>query len=213
MVRSLYVRSMGLAAIVAAVLAWSGVAEAACYAGAQQLRPQQIADFNGNPGQLLSQNPEGGGEMVSKVRDLAASDPATLSGIMGLLAKSNTDQKRAIGSGLAQAARVCVSSDQDYANKIQQAIADSKDQDLVVAYAAASGNLPIGAGGGGAGSSGSSGGATGVGTGIGAGAGIAEGIGGNGVNTPVFGITSSISSATNPNNNNGSTTISTSVSP
>jgi len=197
---SLYVRFLGFAAVVAIALGsacWTQAAKAACYVGAQQLPAQKIADFNASPGQLLTQNPVGGGGMVSEVRDLAASDPATLGGIMGLLPNANISQKRAIGAGLAQAARVCVASDQVYAGKIQQAIADTKDQDLVVAFAAASGDQPIGAtgAGAGAGSSGASGGGIGVTTGTGVGGGTVEGIGGNGVNTASFGFTGSAGSA------------------
>jgi hypothetical protein len=199
MSRILRTRSLIFAAIAAAAICsifWSGSAEASCLEGNEQLAPQKIADFTANPSQALTQNPEGGAALISQIRDLAASDPATLSVIMGLLPNANRDQKRAIGSALAQAARICVRSDQAYAGKIQQAVADAKDPDLRVAYAAAAGDQPIGAAGGaGAGSAGGVGGATGVTTGTGGGGGPAEGINGNGVNTGSFGFTSSVSGA------------------
>jgi hypothetical protein len=197
--RSPFLRYVTLVAMAATVTmsVWQGSARASCYDGTQQLSPQKVSDFSANPSQLLTQNPEGGAAMISQARDLVASDPATLGSILALLPNASRDQKRAIGSALAQAARICVRSDQAFANKIQQAIADTKDQDLVVAYAAASGDQPIGAAGtgAGAGSPGGVGGATGVTTGAAGGGSPAEGIGQGGVNTGQFGFTSSVSGA------------------
>jgi hypothetical protein len=185
-----------VAAIIAlTITGFAGAAHAtACYDGNQALTPAAISAFTSNPGDVLGKSPEGGGALVAEIRDLAASDSATLPVIMDLLKNANDDQKRAIGSGLAQAARVCVPKDPGYANQIQQAIADTKDPVLVLAYASTAGNQPIGAGPG-AGSPGASGGATGgFGTPTGAG-GTAEGIGGNGVNTGTFSMTAGTSAA------------------
>lgn len=193
----MFIRRVSFAAIIAsAALGLAGAAQAAsCYDSAQALAPAQISAFTGNPGDLLAKSPEGGGGMVSQIRDLAATDSATLDGIVGLVSGANDDQKRAIGAGLAQAARICVPKDPAYADQIQKAIADNKDPVLVLAYASAAGNNPIGAGPGAAGSPGASGGATaGLGTPTGQG-GSVEGIGGNGVNTGQFSYTGSVNSA------------------
>ena len=189
--------SVGRSAAVAFALTVSclaGVAQAAsCYDTAQALPASAVSAFTANPGDVLAKAPEGGGALVTQIRDLATSDSATLSVISGLLKDANNDQKRAIGSGLAQAAKICLPKDQAYATLIQQAIADSKDPVLQLAYAAAAGDQPIGAGAGaGAGSPGASGGATtGLGVPTGAGGGI-EGINGNAVNTGQFSFTGSV---------------------
>src|SRR3954451_19815059 len=99
--------------------------------------------------------------MISQLRDLLASDSSTLQAILGLLPNANAEQKSALGAALAQAARLYARNDQTFAQQIQQAVADTKDADLILAYAAASGDAPIGAGAG-AGSSGASGGPTGA---------------------------------------------------
>lgn len=165
---------------------------------------QAIANFKANPDQLLSQYPDAGAEFVSRIREIAINDPTALDTIIALLAKATKDQKIAIASGLAQAARVVVRTDQAYATRIQQAIADTKDLDAVAAYAAASGDVAIAAAGaGGAGSAGASGGQTnGLGNGGGQGGGNVEGINGNSVNTAQFSFTSAVGGAGSSSNNN-----------
>lgn len=174
---------------------------------------QALADFKTNPGQFLTQFSDGGPEMVSRTRELAVADPATLDMLIGLLAKANKAQKTAIAAGLAQAARIVVRTNQAYAARIQQAIADTKDLDVVASFAAAAGDVAIAAAGGaGAGSGGASGGqTTGLG-GPGGGGGPAEGINGNSVNTGAFSFTSGVSGGANSTTTN-TTSTSTTVSP
>ncbi|SFI08822.1 hypothetical protein [Bradyrhizobium sp. Gha] len=194
--------SVGAAVLVAMSGLNATAFAATCYDANQQLPASQVSNFTGNPASLLSGAPNGGGALISQVRDLAATDSATLPLILGLLNGANDDQKKAIGSGLAQAARVCVPKDQAYANNIQQAIADTKDPVLVLAYATSAGNDPsgIGAGGSGAGASpGGVGGATTTAGGPAGGGGTVEGINGNGVNTGNFTYSASVASASNPN--------------
>ena len=96
--------------------------------------------------------PAGGPELVAQIRDLVVANKDTLGPVINLLAGANKDQKNAIAAGLAQAAKVVVGKrDQAYATQIQQAILDTKDQDVVLAYAGAAGDQPIGAAGGGGG--------------------------------------------------------------
>jgi hypothetical protein len=170
--------------------------------------------FLANPAQILTQNQEGGPQLVSLIRTLAAADPSTLPAILGLLANASKDQKAAIGAGLAQAARIVLRTNPVYANDIQQAIAKTKDQDVVLAFTAASGDQPTGAtggAGGAAGSSGGSGGQTSPLNGPATSTGSAQSIGSAGVNTGPFSITSSVSGASTTTS--GTTGISNSVSP
>ncbi len=67
--------------------------------------PQQVAAFLANPGAVLQQNPSGGNQLVSLIRDLIMTDPATLNAIIGLLSGANTAQQSAIGTALGQAAQ------------------------------------------------------------------------------------------------------------
>ena len=111
------------AAVAVSQLAALSPAAAAVYSPQQALSAQTIQDFLANPRALLTQYPDGGPQMISRVRDLAASDPSTLNAIVGLLATANAMQSTAIGTGLGQVALMAVRTDQAYANQIQEAIA------------------------------------------------------------------------------------------
>ncbi len=131
-----------------ALLLLIGQASGACYGPAAQLPASAVADFKSNPLQMLVQNPAGGAQMVSRLRDLVASDPSTLSLVMSMLPSTNKDQKTAMGAALAQAARICVRTDRAFAVQIQQVIAETKGSELIAAFASAAGDQPIAAAGG-----------------------------------------------------------------
>ena len=171
---------LGLAA---AALVAVTAANAAVYPPRQQLPQQVITDFNKSPTGLLQQFPQAGAPLISRVRDLAASDPTTLPNLVALLTNPTLtpEQLRAIVAGLAQVARLASKTDQAYADEIQRSIAGTNNPNVVAAYQAATGDVAIGAaGGGGAGGGGSgTGGATGNGgLAFGGGGGGAAGFGG-----------------------------------
>lgn len=155
--------ALRFAAAVAFAATLSTAASAAIYPPQRQLPAQVIADFKASPNSLLQQYPTGGPQLISRVRDLGASDPSTLPGLIALLRDPATtqDQMRAIVGGLAQVARMAAQSDAAFGNEIQTAIAGTGNPDVIAAYQAATGDVAIAATGGG-GSSGS-GGATGGG--------------------------------------------------
>jgi len=117
------------------LIAPSGVAHAACYSSRQQLPAETIAQFTADPGQLLFRHPNGGARMVSMVRDLVASDPATLPLVLYLSAHSDdVDQIKSIGAGLGQAALICSRTDPTFTKDIQQMIAAVNNQNLTLAF-------------------------------------------------------------------------------
>jgi hypothetical protein len=147
-----------LAAAAAIVLSAASANAVPAYNTNQQLPAQQISQFMSNPNELLVLNPNGGGALIARLRDLLASDPATLNTIMGLLPNANDSQKAAMGAALAQASKLYASADPNVALLIQQAVVNSKDDLLTRAYLAAAGETQIaatgGAGGGEAGGGG-----------------------------------------------------------
>ncbi|WP_354068573.1 hypothetical protein [Bradyrhizobium sp. LB5.2] len=164
------------AALAASVVA---TANAAIYPANRQLSAQLISDFKASPAALLQQFSSGGAQLISRVRDLGASDPTTVPVLIALVkdAATTRDQMRAIVAGLAQLARMAAQQDQAFANEIQSAIAGTANPDVIAAYQAATGDVTIAAtGGGGTGS----GGATGN-------AGLASG-GANGGGVPAGGL-------------------------
>ncbi len=104
--------------IVAGQFATLTSAAAAVYSPELVLPAQTIQEFLSDPAALLAQFPDGGQQMVTRVRDLAASDASTLSALVGLLATANTNQTNAIGTGLGQTAVLAVKTDPAYANAI-----------------------------------------------------------------------------------------------
>ncbi|WP_140981691.1 hypothetical protein [Bradyrhizobium guangdongense] len=126
-------------------------ANAACYSETQALPQADVDAFVANPAQLLQQNSDGGPTMISRVRDLAASNPSTLQAILGLISTANSNQRVAIGTGLGQAAQVCVRTDGTYASEIQRSVGQTGAPDVIAAIASVLGDAPIGALGGGGG--------------------------------------------------------------
>ncbi|MFK4560619.1 hypothetical protein QIH93_08135 [Bradyrhizobium ottawaense] len=196
---------MAAAAALAATI--TTAASAAVYPPQRQLPATVISDFKAAPTSLLQQYPTGGPQLISRVRDLGASDPTTLPGLIALLKDPATtkDQMRAIVGGLAQVARMAASTDQAFANEIQAAIAGTGNADVIAAYQAATGDVAIAATGGGAGGGGSSGAGGPTGTG-----GFANG--GGGGTLVRFGNNTTTNNA--PNGGNGGVgTAASSTSP
>lgn len=166
-------------------------AESCCGGGTPPLTAQAVADFeNADKKTYFQGHPNlTGGALTSEIRDLLLSDSGTLDSIMDLEQNADAEQKASIASGMAQAARLWLRGDPNFAQQIQQRVADTKDTSFIVAYSNAAGNQPIGALGAGAGSSGGPGGQTGSLGGGPFGTGGVEGIGGNGVNTGSFSMT------------------------
>jgi len=124
------------AAFVAAVLGVGGAA-------AEPNLPISIRTIIETPALLLQNNPTGGARLVSQTRDVVLADHSTLQSILNLLARADKDQKAAIGAGLGQAARLIVRTDQTFANEIQRALTETKDQEAMVAYTSAVGDQAI----------------------------------------------------------------------
>jgi hypothetical protein len=189
----MYVRSTSICAV-AMAMAVAMTLGTVSTASAQQPPASTASTFLANPSQILQQFPKGGPEMETRIRELAVSDPATLQVILNLLATANKDQKSAIGAGLAQAAKIVVRTNPAYANQIQQAVTQTKDQDAVLAFTSVIGDIQLGGVGGGPGGGGGAiGGQTNPLIAGATGASGIQGIPGNGVNTGPFAITSSVS--------------------
>jgi hypothetical protein len=161
--RSFSVRMLRPICFVAIVVtAASEGAYAACYAPDQQMSPQAVSDFMSNAAALLSkpENAQGGASLIDAIRDLVASNPATLPLVIGLLASANDGQQKAIGTGLGLAANLCARPDPNFATDISEQLAKTGSDAAKTSYAAIIGK-PTGAVAGGGGGGGSSGGAAG----------------------------------------------------
>ena len=147
------------------VLAQVCESQAVCFTTGGHLPPEQLAALERSAASLFL-NAQGGplglAELITKVRDLVTSDKAALKQVMEALKFATAEEKAAIGTALGQAAQACLSTDAGYSADIQQALAESTDQDAILSFAAVTGNVPIGAtGGGGAAGAGAAGGGAG----------------------------------------------------
>src|ERR1700687_261141 len=153
--------------LIAFVVMSPAISNAACSPNASP--PQKMSEFLGNPTSLVNgpSGPRDGSSIIGDVRDLVASDPATLTGVINLL-KANTlniAQQQAIGTGLGLAANICLVPDSRFAAEIQTQLADTPSEEAKLQYAAVTGNKPIRAvaAGGGGYAGGSGGGTSGLG--------------------------------------------------
>lgn len=208
------------AAVLAAALTQGFVtsAEAAC-ATPVPVSASDLDGFKASPTRVLADNTSGAG-IVSSVRGLAASDASTIAGIIALAQApaTNKEQISSIGTGLAQAAQLCIRTEAETAQAIQRAVIESNNPALIAAFRATTGDLPTlatGAGGG-AGAGGGSGG-----SGVAGGIGSSGGTRALGTGTPSSFANSSGSFSSgggssisiNPTNASTLRTISASVSP
>jgi hypothetical protein len=129
-------RALFATSILGLAMAFVTSASAAVYSAHQALPSQAVQQFLSDPASLLSQFPNGGPVMITKVRDLTASDPATLSALIGLLKSANPDQASAIGTALGQVALMAVNTDQAFATEIQTQIAQAGNTSALVAFSA-----------------------------------------------------------------------------
>jgi hypothetical protein len=146
-----------LAGLIAGSVAAFSPAIAAVYSSDHALSPQVIQQFLANPDALLAQYPAGGAKLIAQVRDLAASDPATLKALLSLLKEANPEQASAVGTGLGQVAIMAVKTDQAYATQIQEGVLAAQNDSALVAFSAAIGGsiqLTAATGGGGGGGGG-----------------------------------------------------------
>jgi hypothetical protein len=118
------------------------------------LSPSELSAFQANPGQLLTQFPNGGPGLVDQVTELVSADRSTVATIIGLAKNANEDQRKAIAQALAQVAKAAASSDPAFANQIQQAVVSSGLPELAKAYADAAGDTGTASTGGGGGGGG-----------------------------------------------------------
>jgi hypothetical protein len=188
------------AGVIAAALVAIGVTAAQ----AQQPQSPAVSAFLADPGQLLQQNPNAGAQLSNAVQTLALADPATFKALLGLIANATDAQKAAIGTGLAQATKVEVLTNQALATDWQTQLAAITDPTFKVATTDAFGDVQLGSvGGGSVGAAGS--GLGGPGSAPGSTTGTPpENIGSNPINSQTSSFTSSTS---------GANTLSNSVSP
>lgn len=111
---------------------------AACFVSPARLPDTEIDRFIGNPSGLLAEYLDGGLPLSSRVRSLAGSSSAAVKAVVALVPSATIEQRAAIGSGLARAARACARPSPLYAAFIQEQVASIEAPEVIAAFLAAS---------------------------------------------------------------------------
>lgn len=98
--------------------------------------------FLGNPAALLDQFKDGQGGLASQVRDLLTNRPESLEGMASLAKASSDDQGRAIGAGMGTAAAVCVLTQPQFAQQIQEVALKTEKPGLIQSFTSITGDIP-----------------------------------------------------------------------
>jgi hypothetical protein len=173
------------------LLAQIGAAHAVGSGASGPSHADEIATFQADPKTIFFNDqgrPASNPELISNVRELVIADKADLKPVIEQLKAASAEEQAAIGTGLGQAAQAVLRTDPAYAAEIQEALAAASVQNAILAFAAVTGNVPIGAAGatgaGGAGGAGGGGGGGSAGSGTATGSGAAGGSGVGGVGGP-----------------------------
>jgi hypothetical protein len=204
------------------LLAQIGAAHAVGSGASGASRADEIARFQADPKTIFFNDqgrPASNPELISNVRELVIADKADLKPVIEQLKLASADEQAAIGTALGQAAQAVLRTDPAYAAEIQEALAAAGFQNAILAFAAVTGNVPIGAagaagaggvGGGAGGGAGGGGGSAGSSSGVATGSGAASGSGVGGLTGSTFntlGVTTT--SVTTPT----TTTVTNTVTP
>lgn len=165
----LNIKSLTAALLLLGVLPQQSFAQAhavGCFVSPAKLGDDDIGAFLGAPASMINIFPNGGFEMVSRIRALAGSSSETLDPLMGLIPQLNASQKAALGSGLGRTARACAATSPEYVLSIQEKVAAANSPEVTTAFLATLNEVQTAALGAGAGAgAGAGGGAGGVGGG------------------------------------------------
>lgn len=137
-------KTVGLGAVLLAVTFTTSAFAAqqpGCVPNPAAVSPERATQFLEKPEALLDQFKDGQGGLASQVRDLLTNRPETLEGMRSLAKASSEDQGRAIGAGMGTAAAVCVLSQPQFAQQIQETALKSEKAGLIQSFTSITGDI------------------------------------------------------------------------
>ncbi|MDH2343422.1 hypothetical protein [Bradyrhizobium sp. SSUT77] len=137
-------KSVGLGAALLAMTAATSTfaAQNGCVPNPDAVTSERAIQFLGNPEALLSQFKDGQGGLASQIRDMLTNRPETLEGMGSLAKASSDDQGRAIGAGMGTAAAVCVLTQPQFAQQIQEVVLKTDKPGLIQSFTSITGDIP-----------------------------------------------------------------------
>lgn len=135
---------VGLGAALLAMTAATSTfaAQSGCVPNPDAVTSERAIQFLGNPEALLSRFKDGQGGLAAQVRDLLTNRPESLEGMASLAKASSDDQGRAIGAGMGTAAAVCVLTQPQFAQQIQEVALKSERPGLIQSFTSITGDIP-----------------------------------------------------------------------
>lgn len=133
---------LGIALLAMTATTSSFAAQSGCVPNPDAVTSERAIQFLGNPESLLSQFKDGQGGLAAQIRDLLTNRPETLEGIASLAKASSEDQGRAIGAGMGTAAAVCVLTQPQFAQQIQEVALKTEKAGLIQSFTSITGDIP-----------------------------------------------------------------------
>jgi hypothetical protein len=125
----------------------SPAASEECLAVTERLSASEIDEFIADPGVLLTQYPNGGIEMSTRVRALVGSSARAFDAIVAIIPSANDAQMGGIGAALARVVSACSQGQNEntiaYGERIQLFVANLGDGPLLVAFAEAAQDIEV----------------------------------------------------------------------
>ncbi len=118
---------------------------ASCFVPPAKLSEADVEAFLARPESLLETYSGDDLSLANRVRALAGSDGRTLPPLLLLSNAANAKQVIALGSGLGRAAVGCAGVDPNYAQKIQESVADHASAEFRTAFVTASNDVQVAA--------------------------------------------------------------------
>ncbi|MEH2491803.1 hypothetical protein [Bradyrhizobium sp. AZCC 2230] len=137
-------KSVGLGAALLVMTAATSTfaAQSGCVPNPDAVTSERATQFLGNPEALLNQFKDGQGGLAAQVRDLLTNRPESLEGMASLAKASSDDQGRAIGAGMGTAAAVCVLTQPQFAQQIQEVALKTDRPGLIQSFTSITGDIP-----------------------------------------------------------------------
>jgi len=132
----------GVVLVAIAAATSSFAAQPGCVPNPSAVTSERAINFLDKPEALLDQFKDGQGGLASQIRDLLTNRPETLEGMNSLAKASSDDQGRAVGAGMGTAAAVCVLTQPEFAQRIQETALKSEKPGLIQSFTSIIGDIP-----------------------------------------------------------------------
>lgn len=131
----------GLVASTCLSISGASAATSSCLSARSSETDAAAERLAADPASLLTQFGTGGGTMAIEVRNATLRNPDLVAQLLALNGKGNTDQMRALGTGLGAAAVICMRSNPTIALQMQRAVVVAGNTDVQRGFEGVAGDI------------------------------------------------------------------------